>query len=392
MKFFKSKITIILIGIFCVFIIFIVGKRMFNGDSTTPQVVGTREKLDSIYNDPGEYLLYNILYTFCFPFNRDGIYKYPGYLEYEKNDYKPESGIAYYNLKEFKADNTSNDNMVVEFIDEPEVDKYDGKCIYSFSDNNIYIFEADGILKGDLISNISVEENYTPKALLLYKDKLVVVLNKISKISSSSFREKDILGTKIIIYDITDRYNPIEEKNIETTSKDFYLKIINGNLYYVFCDKICKNSNNELELQYVEDGIEKEVDLNNAYYFDNYTISRFFTTVAHLNLDSDNLSFDTITYLSNTTKVYITDYNIYLLYEKYDPNFLYSDLRYSISRLFSLEGANDGIYSDSYNTNNETYAIKLVIDNKGNIKFEDNEKFNGESTIENLKMNLDEEV
>lgn len=382
MKFFKSKITIILIGIFCVFIIFIVGKRMFNGDSTTPQVVGTREKLDSIYNDPGEYLLYNILYTFCFPFNRDGIYKYPGYLEFEESSYGMQPMLTYYSLK--KAEANSIDHTSAEFVDDPEQKKYDGKYIYNFSNSNINIYEADGLIPGDLVSSISIDEGYTPKELLLYKDKLVVNLNEIQEVPSFISPKEEVVGTKIIIYDLTDRYNPIEEKNIETESEDVSLKIIDGKLYYIFCDRVKKLSNDMPALQYTEDGLEKEVDLNNTYYFEN-NISRYFTAIATLNLDEKASDFNIKSYLICASDVYFTDYNIYLLHRINEPqNSVYASIKNNISKLFSLEGINGDYNSDSYDSESETYAIELVIDSQGNVQYVDNEKYDGEFT-ENIK-------
>lgn len=382
MKFFKSKITIILIGIFCVFIIFIVGKRMFNGDSTTPQVVGTREKLDSIYNDPGEYLLYNILYTFCFPFNRDGIYKYPGYLEFEESSYGMQPMLTYYSLK--KAEANSIDHTSAEFVDDPEQKKYDGKYIYNFSNSNINIYEADGLIPGDLVSSISIDEGYTPKELLLYKDKLVVNLNEIQEVPSFISPKEEVVGTKIIIYDLSDRYNPIEEKNIETESEDVSLKIIDGKLYYIFCERVKKLSNDMPALQYTEDGLEKEVDLNNTYYFEN-NISRYFTAIATLNLDEKASDFNIKSYLICANDVYFTDYNIYLLHSINEPqNSVYASIKNNISKLFSLEGINGDYNSDSYDSKSETYAIELVIDSQGNVQYLDNEKYDGEFT-ENIK-------
>lgn len=382
MKFIKSKITIILIGIFCVFIIFIVGKMMFNSDSNTPQVVGTREKLEEIYNDPKEYLLYNILYTFCFPFNRDGIYKYPGYLEFEESSYGMQPMLTYYSLK--KAEANSIDHTSTEFVDDPEQKKYDGKYIYNFSNSNINIYEADGLIPGDLVSSISIDEGYTPKELLLYKDKLVVNLNEIQEVPSFISPKEEVVGTKIIIYDLSDRYNPIEEKNIETESEDVSLKIIDGKLYYIFCERVKKLSNDMPALQYTEDGLEKEVDLNNTYYFEN-NISRYFTAIATLNLDEKASDFNIKSYLICANDVYFTDYNIYLLHSINEPqNSVYASIKNNISKLFSLEGINGDYNSDSYDSESETYAIELVIDNKGNVQYVDNEKYDGEFT-ENIK-------
>ena len=382
MKFIKSKITIILIGIFCVLVIFIVGKMMFNSDSNTPQVVGTREKLEEIYNDPKEYLLYNILYTFCFPFNRDGIYKYPGYLEFEESSYGMQPMLTYYSLK--KAEANSIDHTSAEFVDDPEQKKYDGKYIYNFSNSNINIYEADGLIPGDLVSSISIDEGYTPKELLLYKDKLVVNLNEIQEVPSFISPKEEVVGTKIIIYDLSDRYNPIEEKNIETESEDVSLKIIDGKLYCIFCDRVKKLSNDMPALQYTEDGIEKEVDLNNTYYFEN-NISRYFTAIATLNLDEKASDFNIKSYLICANDVYFTDYNIYLLHSINEPqNSVYASIKNNISKLFSLEGINGDYNSDSYDSESETYAIELVIDNKGNVQYVDNEKYDGEFT-ENIK-------
>ena len=386
MKFFKSKISIFIIGLIFVFIICIIGTIMRNINSNTPQIVGTKEKLEDIYNNPGEYLLYNILYTFCFPFNRDGLYKYPGYLEFEESSDGMQPMLTYYSLKKAEANNSSIDHAPSVFVDEPERKKYDGKYIYDFSDNYINIYEADGLIPGDLISSITIDNGYTPKELLLYKDKLVVNLNEIktSLMPSFSHQKEEVVGTKIIIYDLTDRYNPIEEKNIETESEDVSLKIIDGKLYYIFCDRVKKLSNDMPALQYTEDGLEKEVDLNNTYYFEN-NISRYFTAIATLNLDEKASDFNIKSYLICASDVYFTDYNIYLLHRINEPqNSVYASIKNNISKLFSLEGINGDYNSDSYDSESETYAIELVIDSQGNVQYVDNEKYDGEFT-ENIK-------
>ena len=65
-------------------------------------------------------------------------------------------------------------------------------------------------------------------------------------------------------------------------------------------------------------------------------------------------------------------------------NYIYASIKNRISKLFSLEGVNGDYHSYSYDTESETYAVKLVIDRQGNVQYVDNKKYDVEFT-ENIK-------
>ena len=115
----------------------------------------------------------------------------------------------------------SNTNVQVENVDEADIVKTDDKYIYYLSKQRLIIINAENAEKSEKISEINFkEENFYPIEIYVQNNKLALIgnvsYNETVKMSTEirDVSEAPKSKTGIIIYDITDRSNPKEIRNV----------------------------------------------------------------------------------------------------------------------------------------------------------------------------------
>ena len=386
MKFFKSKISIALVSCFCVLMLFIVIGLIFNINSNKPKAIKNKYKLEAIYNNTANDILYNIIYTFCFPFNLSADYrktevKYNS--SYDSSYYDDgvifntsistgniESSSSSSNVTYSGGNNLafSTTNVQVENVDEADIVKTDGQYIYSLSEDKVIISDVTDEDNPKIVNRIESEYGYAPEDIMIYGNKLVVIN------TNDSNNEM-----KIAIYNTTDKSNLSEIKSFEVNQRYYTSRMINGNLYVIANGTLKENANDEVIAYYEEDNSRVDIDLNKMYYFkDDH--SDYETIIANIDLKEENSNFKVQAYISDIDNIYVSENNIYLVDQKYK----YSDddiIKY-ISRLFGINGVWGLIFDEEGTISVNDYVtsiIKLEIEEEnGEVKYVARNEIEGE--------------
>lgn len=132
----------------------------------------------------------------------------------------------------------SKTNVQVEGVDEADIIKTDGKYIYTFSQNKLIITEAYPIEDSKILLSKELENIY-PTEMFVNENKLVLFGTKSDYYGG--YPEYRVMcygcwgGGKFVLqaYDITDKTNPVLEKEIETEGTYLSSRMIGNNIYFI---------------------------------------------------------------------------------------------------------------------------------------------------------------
>lgn len=218
-------------------------------------------------------------------------------------------------------------NTQVENVDEADIVKTDGEYIYYVSNYNMYIVEAN---KLEIIAQINFLElddensSYYPSELFI-KDDILIVIGNFTKYSQdnlledtlkSSRRSLNINTTKAYIYDIQDKTNPKELRQVDIDGNYRTARLVNNTLYlistkYMYYDTTMKDS--EILPIYYDTASSKEyknIDCKNIIYNENSTDNTF-ETIGAVNIKS-NEEIVIETFLGYGNTVYCSENNLYI--------------------------------------------------------------------------------
>ncbi len=268
-------------------------------------------------------------------------------------------------------DDYSTTNIQVEGVDEPDTVKTDGIYLYVLADQTLYIIKANPADEANILSNISFKDDIYINNFFINNDHLIMFggsynypimyeknIGDTGEIKDSPV-ENNIwsVSTSVIrIYDISDRENPIIDKDVEIDGSYFDSRMI-GNYVYVISTEYTYNiyriNNGNIILAVPEIKINNNVTkipYDDIYYVDVPEIVDTMTHVIAINLET--MEVDEKSFLIGVSQtMYVSLYNIYLVYTKYD---------YNIRPLLG----------DTYGSDEETTMIhKINIDN-GEINYQ----------------------
>lgn len=285
----------------------------------------------------------------------------------------------------------STTNIQVENVDEADITKTDGDYIYSLSEDNVIITDVRDAMQMKVVAKFSDgDDNTIPEDLILYKDKLIVIYEKIKSNFSfySSYYNKNT--TYVVVYDISNKESPRKVKNYEIGQSYYTSRCINGRLYVIATGRLRKE-NDKIITYYKEDG--KKVDngvANISKIKDLNTDTQ--TILSMLDLNNIEQSVKVNSYLMDVENAYVSENNIYLLDEKYKGISYYKP---KISNILGFKGIL-GIFDYEYDDNEETgYTTKIYKFNlleNGSIKFDKRAEEKGKTinqfSIDEYKDNL----
>ena len=368
----------ILVSIIVLFIVVagVIGFTQFSDDKQELKTVKSDKELLKIYNgdnsDSKNFLIKML--TTPFSFLDEFSYVRRGSLNYSTID-SAENDLAFdsANIKSAGASSTktkdySTTNIQVESVDEADITKTDGNYIYSISDNNVIITNAQNPQELKIETKINCGENI-PEDLLLYKDKIVVISYKGSSYASNTLVE---------IYTLTNITSPSLIKSYELESPYYTSRCINGELFIISSGNL-KKENNKIRRTYVEDMQEKEIFLNKIKYLKDVKPYKQ-TLIATLNLDNAKDDINVSSYLIDISNCYVSENAIYLLDQKYNYS---NDYNLDIKKLFGFKGV-FGL-GDYYGDNDfddygyYTQIFKFGISENGNINYTAKTKTKGKT-------------
>ncbi len=177
-------------------------------------------------------------------------------------------------------------NTQVENVDEADIVKTDGDYIYYVTNNTIYIVKANDLkLESKLDFSMSDDENarYYPNELFIKDNKLIVIGNFIKYPEENPLQnnlksrivQSNINTTKAYIYDIEDKLNPKELRQVDIDGNYDTSRVVGNTLYlistkYMYYNPDMKDSD-ILPLYYDTTSSKeyKNIDCKNIVYNEN---------------------------------------------------------------------------------------------------------------------------
>lgn len=357
----KALIVILIIAIIIAVITIVCNK-----DDTELKTVKSKQELLKIYEGDNSDLQELLARIFCMPFSMF----YHNYDVIEKVDNTWSIGIDSVGSTESSSSSSntkdySTTNIQVENVDEADIVKTDGDYIYSISEDNIIITDVKEPKQPKIIATIKSENDDIPEDIILYKDKLVVILAKDSE--TQRYYYNNNMNTVVKIYNITSRENPVLTKSYEMY-EPYYTSRCIDNVLYVISSGNLRKENNDIVIGYNEDNMEKEISVDKIKYLkDVKTTKQTLISTVDLNNETADIKLDS--YLMNISNAYVSENAIYLLNQKYN-----NDSKIPIKLLFGFKGvfgledyyemyAESGYYTEIYK-----FDIKEDVEYKAKTK------------------------
>lgn len=201
----------------------------------------------------------------------------------------------------------STTNIQVEGVDEADIVKTDGEYIYVGSTNSVSVLKAYPAEQAKVLSRVTL--NGTLKGIFINNNKLVILEE-----DSSSF-ETGSVKTSIKVYDVTDKANPVLERNVSLDGHCLNSRVINGYVY-VLINSPANSYENEVVLPKVYSDNEVEEISAGSIYYSNVTDHYYtFTTILALNMQSPEQKPTHQTFLLGMTRtLYVSRNNIYITF------------------------------------------------------------------------------
>jgi uncharacterized secreted protein with C-terminal beta-propeller domain len=217
----------------------------------------------------------------------------------------------------------STTNIQVEGVDEADIVKNDDKYIYAVSGSSIVIVDAFPAENAKIVSQINISGNI--QEIFVNKDKLIVFGQEqeryYSVMGDIAVAKVGIMQPRyynpesfVMIYDISDRSNPVLYNNISVNGNYLQSRMIGSYVYFIINQPVY-NYDNIILPRITEAGSTKEVQASEIYYFDVPDESYIFSTITALDIDSNEISSRTFM-IGYTQNIYVSKDNIYLTYMK----------------------------------------------------------------------------
>lgn len=375
----KSKIIISLLILFIIALSIIL---CILNSKTELKTVSSKSELKRFYNNGTDYPIQEKLISiFTMPWSllhNNGL-KYAAGISQVTNSSRSVIDIAESALTtdSIKADAStssssasskdySTTNIQVENVDEADITKTDGDYIYSISENNVVITNAQNPSELKIASKIS--PSGIPQDLILYNNKLVVIS---AESSTNSYNNNTIVD----IYNIENKELPVKLKNYKLYEPYYTSRCINNRLYIISSGELRKEGS-DIVTYYNENNNAKNINLKDIHYLKNVK-SKVQTLISTMDLNNATEDVSVKSYLIDISNAYITEDSIYLLDQDYEYKYSYLP----ISSLFTWKGIiGPFVYESNTTTSNySTHIYKFNINSDGLIKYDCKTKTEGKT-------------
>jgi len=215
----------------------------------------------------------------------------------------------------------STTNIQVAGVDEADIVKNDGKYIYTISDNNVIILDAYPAENAEILSKIMLDG--TPHEIFINGDKLVVferedyiytTKSEIRIVQPRYYNPK----TLVKVYDISDKTNPVLERNVSVEGNYFDSRMIGDYVYVIINQGVYYRDSEPIPLPIIYSGNkEKTISASDIYYFGIPDSSYIFTNMLAINTQDDSEELTSKTFLMGYTQnMYVSPDSIYVVYTK----------------------------------------------------------------------------
>jgi uncharacterized secreted protein with C-terminal beta-propeller domain len=223
----------------------------------------------------------------------------------------------------------STTNVQVAGVDEGDIIKTDGKYIYTVSGQEVIITDAYPADDAAIISRIKLDSN--PSGIYINGGKLAVYgqnynIYKNENYDSSLLKKRrNSSYTFLKVFDISDRENPKEERDIDFEGNFVNSRMVGDYVYFITAN-YSYYYDDEIPVPLIMESGEVLNDNDivcencwNIYYFDIPYRSHNFTSVAAINISDSEEKIKNETYLldGNQNNMFVSKDNIYITYNKY---------------------------------------------------------------------------
>lgn len=311
----------------------------------------------------------------------------------------------------------STTNVQVQNVDEADIVKTDGEYIYYVSNNRVNILRADGL---DVLSEIRVNtdtEKFYVSELYLKDDKLIAIGNfqiieeneevKDEYRNSLYYRSNVKNLTKAIVYDISDKSNPVRLRDVALDGNYVNSRMVGDNLYFISRNyKYYYDNMPEYDiLPVVQDSVVSEeckvVECTDIIYFKN-TNDTTFMMVGGFNINEDEEVY-VETFFGAGNLVYADEDSLYLtrtIYNEENKTIIYKFLLNNSRIMLQASGEVDGSLNNQFSMDEYNGNLRLATTSQIVItpnKFEDvgdgiSKVTRGETTTVNNLIVLDENL
>jgi len=220
-----------------------------------------------------------------------------------------------------RASDYSTTNIQVEGVDEADIVKNDGKYIYLVSGNKVKIVNAYPAENMKILSEITPNNSNSVSEIFINEDQLIVFASGYEELPYSE--SKCLAGIRCgssysdyvytYIYDVSDRENPILEKEIKSEGSYVNSRMI-GDYVYIVSNKYVDIAEPVPPVYYVR-GVENKVAPESIYYWDYPDSNYVFTSITAVNVESGETN-NKVYLTGYTGELYVSQDNIYLTYQK----------------------------------------------------------------------------
>ena len=227
-------------------------------------------------------------------------------------------------------------------VDEADIVKTDGNYIYYVANENIIIVDIRAPEGIKVVGKISFENTkISPSEIYINENKLIVLGNTYENITVTyeinARAEEDIASASgynknkavVIVYDISSKEEPKEERRIEINGYYVSSRMIGNNIYFVSnyylsnLIGIARYPVQELKqedymVSYTDSKVSSEeryIDFNKVHYFEDIEDANYLTIVG-FSLDNDEQA-DIQTFLGAGNEIYCSLENMYIQKSKY---------------------------------------------------------------------------
>ncbi|MFE8694776.1 beta-propeller domain-containing protein [Cytobacillus sp. FJAT-53684] len=230
-----------------------------------------------------------------------------------------------------KSQEHSETNVQVNGIDEADIVKTDGEYIFQLKDNTLQFIRAVPAEKMALEKVITYEQEFYPFQMYLQNDQLIVMgtsyKGQPNEIKPADMKIAPIHETtKAIIYNVKDKKNPVEIRQIEMEGTLLTSRLMDGKVYLIankYPDYWLLRENPEIDIRprYSDSAGNSKmqaVNYDEIQYFPESKETNF-TNIAVIDLEKSTSKIALSTYLGSGDQLYMSKNNLYLAVTNYMP-------------------------------------------------------------------------
>jgi inhibitor of cysteine peptidase len=226
------------------------------------------------------------------------------------------------------APSYSTTNVQVAGVDEADSVKTDGSYLYTTSQGNVYIVNADP-QDPEVVSKISVDTSSYIAGLFLSQDgsKLVVIgsqyggliypIGGLAYVPYMNFVQE--AKTFVNVYDVTNKASPLLARNFTISGSYFNSRLIGNDLYVVVSQQATVQNNSVNLPEFSDQNSPRTIEPNQIHYTN--IVDTYFTYTTFVSVDITDNSADpsSMTILmGSASNMYVSQSNMYVTFPSQD--------------------------------------------------------------------------